>query len=95
MLILSTFLKLPFGIKIFVLSIFEWPFYSCFTVLTTFVPKMLGKAKTYVMVVSSLSSMVVGRLSAVLMLLELLAELLTELLVVLLVKPESRQSNSS
>ena len=31
--ILSTFIKLPFGIKIFVLPIFEWPFYTGFTVL--------------------------------------------------------------
>ena len=31
--ILSTFIKLPFVIKIFVLSIFEWPFYIGFTVL--------------------------------------------------------------
>ena len=31
--ILSTFIKLPFVIKIFVLSIFEWPFYSGFTVI--------------------------------------------------------------
>ena len=30
--ILLTFLKLPFVIKIFVLSIFEWPFYTVFTV---------------------------------------------------------------
>ena len=30
--ILSTFIKLPFVIKIFVLSIFEWPFYTAFTV---------------------------------------------------------------
>ena len=30
--ILSTFIKLPFVIKIFVLSIFEWPFYTGFTV---------------------------------------------------------------
>ena len=29
---LSTFVKLPFVIKIFVLSIFEWPFYTGFTV---------------------------------------------------------------
>ena len=28
----STFIKLLFVIKIFVLSIFEWPFYTCFTV---------------------------------------------------------------
>ena len=31
--ILSTFIKLPSVIKIFVLSIFEWPFYTGFTVL--------------------------------------------------------------
>ena len=30
--ILSTFIKLPIVIKIFVLSIFEWPFNTCFTV---------------------------------------------------------------
>ena len=30
--ILSTFIKLPIVIKIFVLSIFEWPFYTDFTV---------------------------------------------------------------
>ena len=30
--ILSAFIKLPFVIKIFVLSIFEWPFYTRFTV---------------------------------------------------------------
>ena len=30
--ILSTFIKLPFVIKLFVLSIFEWPFYIGFTV---------------------------------------------------------------
>ena len=30
--ILSTFIKLPFVIKIYVLSIFEWPFYTGFTV---------------------------------------------------------------
>ena len=29
--ILSTFIKLQFVIKIFVLSIFEWPFYTGFT----------------------------------------------------------------
>ena len=33
--ILLTFIKLPFVIKIFLLSIFEWPFYTGFTVLTT------------------------------------------------------------
>ena len=31
--ILSTFIKLSFVIKIFVLSIFEWPFYTGFTVV--------------------------------------------------------------
>ena len=31
--ILVTFIKLPFVIKTFVLSIFEWPFYTGFTVL--------------------------------------------------------------
>ena len=30
--ILLAFIKLPFVIKIFVLSIFEWPFYTVFTV---------------------------------------------------------------
>ena len=30
--ILSTLTKLPFVIKIFVLSVFEWPFYTGFTV---------------------------------------------------------------
>ena len=30
--ILSTFIKLPFVIKIFVLSSFEWPFYTGFSV---------------------------------------------------------------
>ena len=30
--ILSTFIKLPFVIKIFVLPIFEWPFYTGFTI---------------------------------------------------------------
>ena len=30
--ILLTFIKLPFVVKIFVLSIFEWPFYTDFTV---------------------------------------------------------------
>ena len=29
--ILSTFIKLPFVIKIFVLYIIEWPFYAVFT----------------------------------------------------------------
>ena len=29
----STFIKLPFVIKIFGLAIFEWPFYTSFTIL--------------------------------------------------------------
>ena len=32
--ILSTFIKLPFVIKILVLSIFEWPFYTEFIVVS-------------------------------------------------------------
>ena len=35
--ILSTFAKQQFVIKIFVLSIFEWPFYTGFTVYLNFV----------------------------------------------------------
>ena len=31
--ILSTFIELLFVVKIFVLSIFEWPFYTGFTVV--------------------------------------------------------------
>ena len=31
--LLSTFIKLPFVFYIFILSIFEWPFYTGFTVL--------------------------------------------------------------
>ena len=34
--ILLTFIKLPFAIKIFVLSIFEWPFYTGFTVIENY-----------------------------------------------------------
>ena len=34
--ILSTFIKLPFVIKTFVLSIFEWPFYTGFTQVLLF-----------------------------------------------------------
>ena len=36
--ILSTFIKLPTVIKIFVLSIFEWPFYTGFTVFWYVIP---------------------------------------------------------
>ena len=35
--ILLTFFKLPFVIKIFVLSNFEWPFYTGFTVFMYFI----------------------------------------------------------
>ena len=35
--ILSTFIKLPFVIKIFVVPIFEWPFYTGFTVGHTYI----------------------------------------------------------
>ena len=31
--ILLTFIRLPFVIKIFVVSILEWSFYTCFTVI--------------------------------------------------------------
>ena len=34
--ILSTFIKLPFVIKIIILSMFDWPFYACFTVVFYF-----------------------------------------------------------
>ena len=34
--ILLTFIKLPFVIKIFVLSVFQWPFYTSFTVHVNF-----------------------------------------------------------
>ena len=40
--ILLTFIKLPFVIKIFVLSIFEWLFYSCFTVHPNMVFKIMA-----------------------------------------------------
>ena len=39
--ILLTFIKLPFVIKIFVLSIFEWPFYTGFTVLNIHIHKVI------------------------------------------------------
>ena len=35
--ILSTFIKLPFVLKTFVLSILEWPFYTGFTILVSVV----------------------------------------------------------
>ena len=39
--ILSTFIKLPFVIKIFVLSIFEWPFYTGFTKVLLYIEDCL------------------------------------------------------
>ena len=43
--ILSTFIKLPFVIKIFVLSIFEWLFYTGFTVFRFYeIFKFIGGA---------------------------------------------------
>ena len=44
--ILLTFIKLPFVIKVFVLSIFEWPFYTGFTVMQSVVP-MLDTLPSY------------------------------------------------
>ena len=44
--ILLTFIKLPFVILIFILSIFEWPFYTGFTVLSNLLfdfPGQLGR----------------------------------------------------
>ena len=35
--ILSSFIKVPIVIKIFILSIFEWPFYTGFTVCQVYV----------------------------------------------------------
>ena len=39
--ILSTFIKPPFVIKIFILSIFEWPFYTVFTVIEKLMSRYL------------------------------------------------------
>ena len=41
--ILLPFIKLPFVIKIIVLSIFEWPFYTGSTVHVSITLKMLSK----------------------------------------------------
>ena len=41
--ILSTFIKLPFVIQIFVMSILEWPFYTGFTVVSEQESSDLGK----------------------------------------------------
>ena len=42
-----TFIKLPFVIKIFVLSIFEWPFYTSFTVFKCIVDNLYHGIKYY------------------------------------------------
>ena len=42
--ILSPFIKLPLVIKIFVLSIFEWPFYTGFTVFLFYQKQHIPKA---------------------------------------------------
>ena len=47
--ILSTFIKLPFVIKIFALSIFQWPFYTSFTVLLISSLPVLTKHKRWEM----------------------------------------------
>ena len=44
--ILSTFIKIPFVIKFFVLSIFEWLFYTGFTVIQKFRAKVKFVAGT-------------------------------------------------
>ena len=41
--ILSTFIKLPFVIKIFVLSISEWSFYTCFTQVLLYLMHQLAQ----------------------------------------------------
>ena len=46
--ILSTFIKLPFVIKIFVLSIFEWQFFTGFTVFTKWFWFCLFKLMIYI-----------------------------------------------
>ena len=40
--ILSIFIELPFVIKILVLSIFEWPLYTSFTVVVFFLSEPLS-----------------------------------------------------
>ena len=45
--ILLTFIKLPFVIKIFVSSIFEWPFYTGFTVFLKNKIAKRNKTKTF------------------------------------------------
>ena len=45
--ILSTFIKLPFVIMISVLSIYEWPFYTGFTVQSNIPNKCTPKSVCY------------------------------------------------
>ena len=56
--ILLTFIKLPFVIKIFVLSIFEWQFYTDFTVY-----KLLCKHKNEDFSKNALLSALLSRLN--------------------------------
>ena len=49
--ILLTFIKLPFFIKIFVLSIFEWSFYTCSSVC---MPQLHPVVAVVVVVISNL-----------------------------------------
>ena len=50
--VLSTFIKLPFSIKIFVLSIFEWPYFTCFTVLSLLSKKKRDKIQGLLSIIS-------------------------------------------
>ena len=54
--ILLTFIKLPFVIKFFVLSIFEWPFYTGFTVIVRVISERCWKLNTCSFVCGALSS---------------------------------------
>ena len=47
--ILSTFIKLPFVIKIFVLSFFEWPFYTGSPVSMEKFIRLLGLAEQLIL----------------------------------------------
>ena len=49
--ILLTFIKLSIVIKIFVLSILEWPFYTGFTVYSVLVFEMFNPKQIYILAV--------------------------------------------
>ena len=53
--ILSTFIMPPFVIKIFVLSIFEWPFYTGFTVALLRSKTFLSRAYLEVLICDNVS----------------------------------------